>query len=242
MEVHHHSHSARKKWTHYLWEFLMLFLAVFCGFLAENQREHYVEHQREKQYMRSLVADLQTDTANIRQANTWFEKISSACDTLMRNYEQFMGNASPETHRSFQFILAGYPDFVYTDRTIQQLKNSGGLRLVRDHDVSDSIVAYDANIRDMVIEESAITLFYDRLHELAARNFNFRELDEQQNNPGSVAGIVHWLTTNVQDKEQFYNILRVYTSTLNSYIRYRKRLLNKAARLIGLLNKNYHLD
>ncbi|MBK9661472.1 MAG: hypothetical protein IPO68_16495 [Chitinophagaceae bacterium] len=43
MEVHHHAHTARKKWTHYFWEFLMLFLAVFCGFLAENQREHYVK-------------------------------------------------------------------------------------------------------------------------------------------------------------------------------------------------------
>ena len=32
MEVHAHAHTARKKWTHYLWEFLMLFLAVFCGF------------------------------------------------------------------------------------------------------------------------------------------------------------------------------------------------------------------
>ncbi len=30
MEVHHHSHTARKKWTHYFWEFLMLFLAMFC--------------------------------------------------------------------------------------------------------------------------------------------------------------------------------------------------------------------
>jgi hypothetical protein len=45
MEVHTHTHTARKKWTHYFWEFLMLFLAVFAGFLAENQREHIVEHQ-----------------------------------------------------------------------------------------------------------------------------------------------------------------------------------------------------
>ena len=58
MEVHAHTHTARKKWTHYFWEFLMLFLAVFCGFLAENQREHMVEHQREKQYMESLLSDL----------------------------------------------------------------------------------------------------------------------------------------------------------------------------------------
>src|SRR6188472_2400633 len=74
MEVHHHAHLAsgethteRKKWTHYLWEFLMLFFAVFCGFLAENQREHYIEHQREKQYMRSLLEDLQTDTATMNR-------------------------------------------------------------------------------------------------------------------------------------------------------------------------------
>ena len=47
MEVHTHTHTPRKKWTHYFWEFIMLFLAVFCGFLAENQREHYIEQQRE---------------------------------------------------------------------------------------------------------------------------------------------------------------------------------------------------
>ena len=28
MEVHAHTHTPRKKWTHYFWEFLMLFLAV----------------------------------------------------------------------------------------------------------------------------------------------------------------------------------------------------------------------
>ena len=63
MEVHHHAHTARKKWTHYFWEFLMLFLAVFCGFLAENQREHYIEKQREKKFARRLLSDLREDSA-----------------------------------------------------------------------------------------------------------------------------------------------------------------------------------
>ena len=62
MEVHHHSHTARKKWTHYFWEFLMLFLAVFCGFLAENKREHIVENHRAKDYAHSLYFDLKDDT------------------------------------------------------------------------------------------------------------------------------------------------------------------------------------
>jgi hypothetical protein len=41
MEVHHHAHDPaaphhKKNWKSYFWEFLMLFLAVFCGFLAEQ--------------------------------------------------------------------------------------------------------------------------------------------------------------------------------------------------------------
>ncbi len=33
MEVHHHGHvHEKKKWKEYLSQFLMLFLAVFCGF------------------------------------------------------------------------------------------------------------------------------------------------------------------------------------------------------------------
>jgi hypothetical protein len=55
MEVHTHSHTAPKKWTHYLWEFLMLFLAVFCGFLAENIREQSVERHRENQFIQSFI-------------------------------------------------------------------------------------------------------------------------------------------------------------------------------------------
>src|SRR6187431_739872 len=65
MEVHAHSHTERKKWTHYLWEFLVLFLAVTLGFFVENQREHYIEHQREKDFVRSLFNDIKADTVNI---------------------------------------------------------------------------------------------------------------------------------------------------------------------------------
>ena len=67
MEVHAHTHTERKRFKHYLWEFFMLFLAVFCGFLAENQRENFVEHHKEKQYMVSLVEDLETDTVELKK-------------------------------------------------------------------------------------------------------------------------------------------------------------------------------
>lgn len=61
MEVHHHSHHP-KKWKEYVTEFIMLFAAVTLGFFAENQREHLIEGNREKQYMQSLYEDLRKDT------------------------------------------------------------------------------------------------------------------------------------------------------------------------------------
>jgi hypothetical protein len=83
MEVHHHSQTPRKKWTHYFWEFLMLFLAVFAGFLAENQREHIVEHQRERKFANRLLSDL-------RQDSLFFETRIQLLEKRQQAHEQFL--------------------------------------------------------------------------------------------------------------------------------------------------------
>ena len=67
MEVHHHAHDPaaphhKKNWKSYFWEFLMLFLAVFCGFMAEYQLEHKIERDRAKKYMYDMVENLKYDT------------------------------------------------------------------------------------------------------------------------------------------------------------------------------------
>src|SRR5688572_7848350 len=68
MDVHHHGHMHHeKKWKEYLFQFFMLFLAVFCGFLAEYQLEHVIENNREKQFMKTMVEDLEIDVRNIQQ-------------------------------------------------------------------------------------------------------------------------------------------------------------------------------
>src|SRR5215813_1004344 len=67
METHaHHLHKAPGHgWKHYLFEFLMLFLAVVSGYLVENMRENSIERHREKQFMKSLLVDLQKDKDNL---------------------------------------------------------------------------------------------------------------------------------------------------------------------------------
>src|SRR5471030_2534971 len=57
MEVHHHPQLDHKPkpWKEYLLEGLMIFLAVFMGFIAESLREHIGDRERETLYMESLV-------------------------------------------------------------------------------------------------------------------------------------------------------------------------------------------
>ena len=45
----------------------MLFLAVFCGFLAENYREHYVEHQRAIQLAKNLYKEILADSIALEE-------------------------------------------------------------------------------------------------------------------------------------------------------------------------------
>src|SRR5436190_21631768 len=83
MEVHAHTHTERKKWIHYFWEFLMLFLAVTLGFLVENQREHMVEHNRAKDYAAALIRDLRSDTTNINQYSGYCTLFIATMDSLI---------------------------------------------------------------------------------------------------------------------------------------------------------------
>ncbi|HEU5166872.1 MAG TPA: hypothetical protein VFU29_15085 [Chitinophagaceae bacterium] len=142
MEVHHHAHTERKKWTHYFWEFLMLFLAVFCGFLAENQREHMVEHQREKQYMHSLLNDLKKDTTNFNGVITSYTNSIKGMDTLIGLLKSPERNKYTGDIYYFAKEVVFYKPFNTLDKTYEQMKSSGNLRLVHDTNLLDSLSNY----------------------------------------------------------------------------------------------------
>src|ERR1035438_2735349 len=58
MEVHHHPHVEKKGFREYFLEFLMIFLAVTLGFIAENIREHFADVRTEKEYLSSFKQQL----------------------------------------------------------------------------------------------------------------------------------------------------------------------------------------
>ena len=143
MEVHAHTHTARKKWIHYFWEFLMLFLAVFCGFLAEYYLEHTIEHNREKQFMKSMAEDLEKDNTLLK---TEWERViqqHKGLDSLTAiiyggDLSQSSINKMYELQKKFLRPI----NIRLINRTELQLKNAGGMRLIRKREVADSIIKY----------------------------------------------------------------------------------------------------
>ena len=257
MEVHAHSHSSRKKWTHYLWEFLMLFLAVFCGFLAENQREHYIEHQREKQYMATMLEDLKADTALLNTAIVYWKDRNTSIDSVAEALHFPLSTADfTKAYRHLNKAL-DYYSFKYNDRTIAQLKNAGGFRLIRNKNVANKIIAYDQFNNDAVVNIAyQYNKFYENVTLLRNRAF-IQEItnkihDRYQNKPPPIS-INIWIDSMINKNKlpfssedqsasvfEFKNALLAFRNDFSNMDWGYDKLLKMQFELIMLIEKEYH--
>jgi hypothetical protein len=252
MEVHHHSNtspdnhqgSSRKRWTHYFWEFLMLFLAVFCGFLAENKREHIVEHQREIKYVKSLIQDLKADTANLQRyvelRKGKINMMDSLVMLLSTGIHRQFGN---ETYFFARHVFFGQP-FVSTDGTIQQLKNAGNLRLIKNENIINSILSYDGSVKELREWDESDTRIKTTFREIGGTIFNADQLykvfstDYKFIKPTTNPQLI---TDNLLAiNNVVFQIQYLALGSLGNSIR-GKALIEKAEKLIEFLQQEYHL-
>jgi len=251
MEVHAHTHPStssghRKKWTHYFWEFLMLFLAVFCGFLAELQLEHKIERDREKQYIRSMIEDLKTDTVNLSVMNRSFSQIESELEFVLRGFDKGIKDDTGSWRDKFVLSFrSGFPDFYHADRTIQQLKNSGGMRLIRNENSAIGIVNYDAILKDLDFELANLTNTQIKYIDEVMKSWSMKKmlLDEKNNflleESQPTVKQNYWLTGNPAAIEQVFNKLLQYYEAISQMNAYFKFVKTKATALIEILKKEY---
>jgi len=138
MEVHHHAHTERNKWTHYFWEFLMLFLAVFAGFLAENLREQKAEQHHAKELAISFYSELKNDSIAIQNIQQNRLKRDSSFTYLKGYFRDSSINSSSKTfaiHFNYAFVVFATNLFEPNDAILHQLINSGTLRYFKSTEI-----------------------------------------------------------------------------------------------------------
>ena len=238
MEVHHHAHTPRKKWSHYFWEFLMLFLAVFCGFLAEYKLEHVIEHNREKEYIKSMYEDLRQDTTEINRAISVISDYGYKSDTLLNMLEKPISKSQNELMLLYKLQYSlGAESATLSQRTLAQLKNAGGSRLIRNKGVADGLSLYDSKAQYL----SAIFKSYDEVSTMvlnAARAI----FDNRYIRHNFQGDIITLLTYDQSTIRQYANSLHTYQAVGNYYVDYLQQHKKFAIELMSSIKKSYQLE
>jgi hypothetical protein len=225
----------------------MLFLAVFCGFLAEYQLEHMIEHDREKQYMKSMLDDLKRDASvvkfHIRFIDAYFRPVlKKSVESLYS--ENFSDSAIKEIYDTVPKAMRFF-NINIQDNAITQLKNSGNLRLIRKKEITDSLAKYWYSCNRLLntllpgYEATGITS-----KELVFSLFNLHYLEN--NSVLSPLRKIISLKLISDDKRQFIklgNNIANLNSQLTGAILTRLIDINqKTTDLIALIQKEYHIE
>jgi hypothetical protein len=244
MEVHHHTHHP-KRWKEYFWEFFMLFLAVFCGFMAEIQVEHYIEGQREKQYINNLIVELKQDLTSLEESNREIEKNVQRLDTIL----QIIGGGEQNQKSADLYYLARIGSrlgaLVINDFTITQLKYSGGFRLIRDLRVAKEIGLHYSKLTmieklyNIDVDES------DAYRKMALGIFEplvFDGLVTPSNQISRPDFNPPYIVSSPNEFKKFAGMAAYMKNTRKSLIVYQSGFKKSAENLIEFIEKAYHLN
>ncbi|MGI8950299.1 MAG: hypothetical protein ACR2FN_01810 [Chitinophagaceae bacterium] len=246
MEVHHHPdlHHKKKNFKEYFFEFLMMFLAVTLGFFAENIREHLSDKQNEKDYIISLVNNLEDDTAHLKYTLGRASMQLSGIDTLVKiTKSQFSKLPVQDSIFYYSiFYLNEETEFEQNDFTVVQLRNAGGYRLIKKDHVADSIAAYESANNDIKNQAKyyvdAFAKRYQDFIEIFDFKYGYQVFSNRQKIPTNLPVAV---TTNKQKINSYYNQCYMISITLEGYRNMLNEHLNYLIRLINFLKTEYDL-
>jgi hypothetical protein len=240
--------NGQKHIKEYFLEFIMLFLAISLGFFAENYREQMNEKENEREYMESFLHDLTVDTSNLHKSLPFLNDRVASMDSVFRFFK-----ANPDADKVPVTVLKHIKRASWAilarrnTTTISQLKNAGGLRLIKNRKVADSIAKYD--IRWMRIESS-----YERnmtnqhaIYTLEEQMLNaFDGLDAYISNDGydnqdniPTSGFV---AIDRKYLNQYLNILAREQTTTRQDARSVNITINVTDNLIDLIRKEYKIE
>ncbi len=241
MEVHAHTHTPRKRWSHYFWEFIMLFLAVFCGFMAENIREHKIEHKRAKQFARSLLSDLKDDTAALHIAIDFGNKKIKGIDSLITQIDQPKEIWRDTLIYKYEGLAGRIRPFGHNSGTYEQMKASGSLRYFKQ-ELTDLLNKYDVQAKKTKVRED-IHLDYaaNILNPFVFQIMDARPVIEMQNGASPTHPLV-FRKTDPETIALWINYATAVQSTQERTVVEYNTMLAKADQLILALQEEYHLQ
>ena len=243
MEVHHTPpayHS--KKLKDYLFEFLMLFLAVTAGFFMENRREHYVEQKREKQFVRQLLSDLRLDSNLFERRKREYQSLQNGYDKLLYLLTQKKDATDKEVLETLLPVTFVF-DILVTTTTYNQMKSSGALRYIGNWDLTANLQKYyDVLLpRCINLAEASRGYYLDIINPFYLKHLRVQDIDLYEDTLINKNPVI--IDRTRQTDQSLANIMGGYRSLLKiQAITMNTPALEKIKELITLIKAEYHLE
>ena len=253
MEVHHKHHTP-KNWKEYFTEFIMLFAAVTLGFFAENIREHYIESHRATVFLEQIKNDLKKDIANMNSNVKVRQSKAVFIDSLLSLPPELTEKKDENTFGYCTRMISLRGMFSRSETGFEQLKNAGGLRLIKNPTLVQKLQEYEhlfdrlLNLQDL--EEVELQDYRVRITEIVDYRI-YRDIKRKNENtiPGENVIIEYDMTPEyrpllTKDFKKINSVLAmvVFVKNMNnSAIKQQTTYIKAAEELIELIDaENNH--
>jgi hypothetical protein len=228
----------------------MIFLAVTLGFFAENLRESQVQKDTAGKYIESFYEDLKTDTSRMKDFTDFddaklatLNNLNNCFDTVSKNFQ------STSCLLELMKISAFNRVFKMTDRTLNQLSNAGGFKLLKKED-ADSILAYENSFN--AFQDFQVTVFqeaqnkvrttFDQLVNFSANVQMFKPKGNRIDLDFASKDVTMPLLHDSGLLNQYFNELLLYYRVMYNHRTRLVELKEYQIRLINYFKNKYHFD
>ncbi|MBS1620000.1 MAG: hypothetical protein JST10_04865 [Bacteroidetes bacterium] len=157
MEVHHHPHVEKKNFKDYFLEFLMIFLAVTLGFIAENIREHYHEKNIAEELLKGYKAELINQQSIFANVEKEFAEKLTYCDSAKQIIYNGEENRKLNTLENLFYHISGLNIPSTNTSAYDQIVSSGSLRYITNTNLLNLMGQYRAEIEKNKNYNASIT-------------------------------------------------------------------------------------
>ncbi|NNE32064.1 MAG: hypothetical protein HKN40_06815 [Winogradskyella sp.] len=251
----------RKYLIYAIGEIVLVVVGILIALSINNWNENQKQNDQIVKYAKALVQDLEKDIKMIDTIYNTSKQISIRIDSL----SAYVRNSKLEDLSNLDVICLTwvrlYRPYSWNQATLEEIKNSGSLRLINNEEISNRIVKYDAQSKHMEDDyyedkeqsedankllDKLVNYNYPNMTELAEMlrlTTNYGRIHESFDNPIYKEAQGFDLRLNLEDPNLINNVV-------NSFIRLKyllsirtqielPALIQNAQELIDLLKEEY---
>lgn len=228
------------RWSHYVFEFIMLFLAVTLGFFVENQRQKLSEQEDEKRLVTTLMNDINTDLQRVD------EIIQLRLERIEKNDSLYLLLSLPNRNdhmvKIYEYMRSArsHRTLFYVNNTMTYLAN-GGFQRLRNSKVENETRSYYLRVQDLLATQQSGLNIGQEMREKSRSLMDAEVIFFLSHPERKGKEAIRLFSTDAGQINAFSNTLLHFNATLGTQIQLLENVRLQGEKLVTSIKSEYHL-